>query len=236
MWNGKNKALTFSFDDGVSQDIRLIEILDKYGLKATFNVNSELLGLNGILNRNGVDVTHYKSKPEDIKEIYKNHEIAAHTKKHPTLTFVEDDNEVVKQVEEDRIALSKLVGYDVVGFAFPGGGINHNKRVEDIVRRNTGCKYARTTDSTESFDLPTDLFCLNPTVYFIDTDLMFDLGRQFIELKTDSPKLFYIWGHSYELDAWSFWERFEEFCAIISGKDDIFYGTNSEVILSLTKT
>jgi peptidoglycan/xylan/chitin deacetylase (PgdA/CDA1 family) len=39
MWNGKKKAITFSFDDGVLQDIRTIEILDKYGLKATFNLN-----------------------------------------------------------------------------------------------------------------------------------------------------------------------------------------------------
>ena len=35
MWNGKLKAVTFSFDDGVTQDIKLIEILNKYGLKAT---------------------------------------------------------------------------------------------------------------------------------------------------------------------------------------------------------
>ena len=33
MWQGKKKAVTFSFDDGVTQDIRLIEILNKYGLK-----------------------------------------------------------------------------------------------------------------------------------------------------------------------------------------------------------
>ena len=29
MWNGKKKAVTFSFDDGVTQDIRLVEILNK---------------------------------------------------------------------------------------------------------------------------------------------------------------------------------------------------------------
>ena len=42
MWNGKNKAITFSFDDGVTQDKRLVEMLDKYGLKATFNINRQL--------------------------------------------------------------------------------------------------------------------------------------------------------------------------------------------------
>lgn len=230
MWQGKMKALTFSFDDGVSQDIRLISILNKYGLKATFNVNSQLLGLNGCLNRNGVDVTHNKSRPEDIKAIYNGHEVAAHTLTHPTLTFVNDDFEVVRQVEEDRLALSSLVGYEVVGFAFPGGGVNHNSRVEDIVRLQTGCKYARTTDSTFSFDFPRDLFRLDPTVSFINTDLMFELGERFIDLQPEKAALFYIWGHSYELDAWDFWERFEEFCRMMGGRDDIFYGTNKEIL------
>ena len=45
MWNGKLKAITFSYDDAVTQDIRMIELMDKYGLKGTFNLNSEYLGL-----------------------------------------------------------------------------------------------------------------------------------------------------------------------------------------------
>lgn len=53
MWDGKKKAITFSFDDGVTQDIRMIEILNKYGLKCTFNLNSEFLGLDETLDRNG---------------------------------------------------------------------------------------------------------------------------------------------------------------------------------------
>lgn len=47
MFDGKRKALTFSYDDGVLQDERLIRIFNKYGLKATFNLNSELLGKPG---------------------------------------------------------------------------------------------------------------------------------------------------------------------------------------------
>ena len=42
MFNGKNKALTFSYDDGVYQDARLAEIFNRYGLKCTFNLNSAL--------------------------------------------------------------------------------------------------------------------------------------------------------------------------------------------------
>jgi hypothetical protein len=59
---------------------------------------------------------------------------------------------------------------------------------------------------------------------------MFALGERFLSLKSDKPQLFYIWGHSYEMDAdYISWERFEEFCQFVSGKDDVFYGTNKEV-------
>ena len=60
------KFLTFSYDDGVTQDIRLIELFNKYGMKATFNINSELLGLDGELVRDGVRITHIKNKKEDV--------------------------------------------------------------------------------------------------------------------------------------------------------------------------
>jgi signal transduction histidine kinase len=43
---GKMKAVTFSYDDGVGQDIRLVALLDKYGLKGTFNINTLMLGLS----------------------------------------------------------------------------------------------------------------------------------------------------------------------------------------------
>ena len=40
MWNGKKKAVTFSYDDGVTQDRRLVEMMNTYGVKGTFNLNS----------------------------------------------------------------------------------------------------------------------------------------------------------------------------------------------------
>ena len=56
MFCGKNKAITFSYDDGVTQDIRLIEIFNKYNLKATFNLNSELLGQSASIIRNNIHI------------------------------------------------------------------------------------------------------------------------------------------------------------------------------------
>ncbi|MBQ8495928.1 MAG: polysaccharide deacetylase family protein [Clostridia bacterium] len=229
MWNGKKKAITFSFDDGVTQDKSLIAILDRYGLKATFNINSGFFGTKNELIRNGVPVRHDKPTAKQAISIYRNHEIAAHTLTHPLLPKA-DDAEVIRQVEEDRRALSSVFGRECIGLAYPCGGRNHDSRVETLVREKTGCLYARTIDSTGNFDLPTDVYAWNPTVYYIDTDEMFRLGEKFLAMTPDTPQLFYIWGHAYELDAWNFWERFEDFCRMMSGKDDIFYGTNREVL------
>jgi len=66
MLNGKKKAITFSFDDGTMQDVRLFEILNKYGLKATFNINSGLLGVSGVLEGG---ILHNKVDASQVKEV-----------------------------------------------------------------------------------------------------------------------------------------------------------------------
>jgi len=228
----KRKAVTFSYDDGVTQDIRLIELLDQYGLKATFNLNSELLGKPGIMRRDGRRFSQYKIHPEDVKFVYEGHEVAVHTLTHPNLTTLEDA-EVIRQVEQDRQNLSALVGYEVVGMAYPCGGVNNDERVARLIREHTGIRYCRTITNTDRFDPQPDLYRFNPNVFHVrQFDRLMELGRRFVELETDKPQIFYIWGHAYEMDfAPDNWAKMEEFCRLISGKDDIFYGTNAEVLL-----
>ena len=227
----KKKAITFSYDDGVTQDIRLIELLNKYGLKCTFNLNSKLLSKSGMLIRENQRISHYKVYTEDVKHIYEGHEVAVHTLTHPNLTKC-DDEKIIHQVETDRLNLSELVGYEVVGMAYPCGGVNNDDRVADIIKKNTGVKYSRTIATTGSFDLQENLYRFNPTAYHLDFEKMMQLGREFVELKPKTPKTFYIWGHSYEMDYGAdYWVKLEEFFKLISNKDDIFYGTNKEVLL-----
>ena len=229
--NGVNKAITLSYDDGITQDIRFVELLGKYNLKCTFNVNSGLLGKNHILLWEGKRLSHYRVHPSDFKSIYDGHEIAAHTLTHQRLTTCEE-KEIIRQVERDRLNLSELVGYEVVGMAYPCGGVNNDDRVAKIIKENTGIKYARTITTNQSFDLQENLFRFNPTSYHLDFDEIMSLGEKFINLKTETPKIFYIWGHSYEMDLGAdYWVRLEEFFKLISGKEDIFYGTNKEILL-----
>ena len=60
------KAVTFSYDDGVTQDRDLIRLLNKYGMKGTFNINSGLLGQENYLIRDGVKVEHTRVKGNEI--------------------------------------------------------------------------------------------------------------------------------------------------------------------------
>lgn len=230
MFGNKNKAVTFSYDDGITQDRRLIQLFNRYGLKATFNLNSGLLGTAGALVRAERTVAHVKPRACEVRELYRGHEIAAHTLTHPLLTDL-DEEEIVRQVEQDRLALSELAGYEVVGMAYPCGGVNYDARVADIIRRRTGVRYCRTIECNGNFMPQKDLYCFHPTVWHGDWEALFELGEQFLREKTDVPQLLYVWGHSFEFDMDDTWERFEQFCALISGKDDIFYGTNREVLL-----
>lgn len=231
MWNGKMKAVTFSYDDGVHQDIRLVELFNKYGLKATFNINSGRL--NGVNNPwdLGYKVVDKPTVYEaEMPKLYEGHEVAVHTLTHPFLPDLPDED-IIREVDEDRKNLERIMGYEVKGMAYPCGGANNDDRVAGVIRDNTPIKYARTIVSNFSFDVQENLLRFNPTVEHNMFDKMDELADKFIALKPDKPQIFYIWGHSYELEKDNMWELLEKFLEKISGHDDIFYGTNSEVLL-----
>jgi peptidoglycan/xylan/chitin deacetylase (PgdA/CDA1 family) len=231
---GKTKAITFSYDDGTVQDIRLIELLNKYNLKCTFNLNSELLSTPNILIRDNKRINHYKIHKNDVKYVYEGHEIAVHTLTHPNLTKCEDD-EVIRQVELDRQNLSELAGYDVVGMAYPCGGDCYDDRVASLILNNTPIRYARTTDSHHTFAIPENFMKWHPTCDQRD-DKLFELAEEFIAAEPTEDMLFYVWGHSFELDKpICDWNRFERFCELISHRREITYMTNGEVYNYITK-
>lgn len=231
MFHGKMKAITFSYDDGVVQDRRLIELFNKYNLKGTFNLNSEFLGVPHRFERDGVKMCRNRVSPEEVKDLYAGHEVAVHTLTHPNLTTCSDE-EIIRQVEEDRKNLEKLVGYDVIGMAYPCGGVNNDDRVSKIIKENTKIKYSRTITSTMNFELQENLYAFNPTVHHMNKDGLMELAKEFVGLDAKEPKIFYVWGHAYEFDETDIgWDVMEEFCKIIANKDDIFYGTNREVLL-----
>lgn len=231
--SGKLKAVTFSYDDGTTQDIQLVELLNKYNLKCTFNLNSDKLGMQKILSRsNGQRFAFYRLNADDVKSLYDGHEIAAHTLTHARLPELEDA-EVIRQVEQDRLQLSELAGYEVIGMAYSCGGLNHDDRVVRLIQENTGIQYARTAKKIDSFDLQEDLLRFKPNLSHIsDMDRTTRLVQQFLEMETDKPQILYIYGHSFELDLEpDNWMKLDALFASLANRDDIFYGTNKEVLL-----
>lgn len=221
------KAVTFSYDDGVTQDRRLVEVFNRYGLKGTFNINSGLLGTENVLTYGGKSVQHNKISPDELASLYKGHEVAVHTLTHPMLPSLSEE-EIIRQVEGDRLKLSELCGYEVVGMAYPGGGVNFDLRVADIIAKSTGVKYARTSVPTFNFELQKDLYIFSPTVHHNDTEHCMKVIDEFLAMAPDKPQLLYIWGHSYEFDLFDNWDFLEEMCIKLAHCDDIFYGTNRE--------
>ncbi|MDF2589437.1 MAG: polysaccharide deacetylase [Anaerocolumna sp.] len=228
MFQGKMKAVTFSYDDGVEQDRRLVEIFNKYGMKCTFNLNSGIqTGTNGWINA-GVNIKRMNIK--GLKELYAGHEIASHSLTHPHLEEF-DEETIYNEIMEDKLNLERIFEKEVVGFAYPYGSYNTNVC---SVLRECGMGYARTVHSTFGFEIPNDLITLPATCHHNHLDLM-KLAKEFVELKADKPQVFYIWGHSYEFDVDNNWHVIEELCEYLSGRDDIFYGTNAEVLLNKYK-
>ena len=201
----------------------------KYDIKATFNINSGFLGNKHELVFDGKTVNHSEVDKDELNSIYQGHEIAVHTLTHKNLTTINED-EIIYQVETDRKNLEQITGNEIVGMAYPCGGINNNDFTAEVLKNKTKIKYSRTITSSYSFDIENNLYRFNPTLHQSDKRL-FEIAQKFINLNPEGLKIFYIWGHSYELDVNEGWKKIEDFLKFISGKEDIFYGTNKEILL-----
>ncbi len=223
---GLKKALTLSYDDGVEQDIRLMEILDKHGIRCTFNLNSGCWAAEGTVYAPGH--IHRRLSASQAQQVYANpnHEVANHCLTHASLTELSPAG-VVHEVMADRENHEKMFGGIIRGLAYPFG--THSDGVVDALR-NCGVAYARTVVSTGHFGIPENWLKLHPTCHHNNPRLM-QLCEQFC--KMDGPfgsQLFYLWGHSYEFEADDNWQVIEAFCEKIGGRDDIWYATNIEVV------
>ena len=220
---GKTKALILSFDDGMVADRRLVRLMNEYGLIGTFHLNSNKLGTKDYLTK------------EEIKVVYKGHEVSAHTANHPNLPDISRE-EVLYEVGEDRRELERLSGNLVRGMAYPFG--NYNDSVIELIH-SLGIEYARTVKDTYTFGIPNEFLKWHPTIhqfgkaYFTPDNPENDKKElagfyQVVNhfLKTDSLALLDVWGHSWENDgAGDRWTEMEKFFKMVSRNPEIYYTT-----------
>ncbi len=220
---GKLRALTFSYDDGVVQDKRLVEIFNKHGLKGTFNLNS------ACYNPGPQDPPYGRMTKESAIALLKDsgHEVAIHGLTHAWLTKLES-TEIIHEITEDRRQLEADFGRVVRGMAYAYGV--YNDTIINILDM-CGVAYARSVASTHSFGIPQNWLALQPTCHHKDPKLM-ELAEKFIAPVRNiwhAPMLFYVWGHSYEFDDQNNWNVIEKFAEYMGGREDIWYATNMEV-------
>ena len=227
---GKAKAVTFSYDDGVPQDQRLAALFDKYGMKATFNFNCEC-------NRK------FNFTKEQIKELFlsKGHEIAVHGAFHRANGNLRPI-EGIRDVLDCRLELEDKCDQIIRGMAYPDTGITQMGNFgnyEQIKNYLTelDIAYARTLGGdNNSFLVPQDFHAWMPTAHhdnpnimkYIDEFLNLDISPAAYHAKR-IPRLFYIWGHSYEFDRNDNWAHMEAICQKFAGNEELWFATNIEI-------
>ena len=223
--DGKSKVLTFSYDDCVIQDSRLIDIFNANKLKATFNINTGLYFPEDAQRQS----LRGRMKLSEAKRLYSGseHEVAVHGLTHLHLEKLQAP-QVLMEILEDRQNIESQYHTLARGMAYPYG--TYSEEVITALKK-CGICYARGGVSTREFEFPIEWLTIQPTCHHNDPKLM-ELAKHFVEDVTRGPSenwLFYVWGHSYEFDNDDNWDVIEQFADYVSKREDVWYATNIEI-------
>lgn len=234
------KYFAWSFDDGLQQDKKIIEILKEYGLGATFHLNSGLFGdktYEGRIGNLGMTempaakyeararhllpyVPHFRIPADELKQVYEGFEIASHTCHHVNLVRCTED-ERRAEIGGDVKALSELFGQTVTGFAYPYG-IGAKQSREAL--KAAGVKYARLATSEQNYRFPEDPLAMPLSCWHISPKT-FDRLDAFFNMDTgDEDAFFLLFAHGYEFDFGtkeSNWDKFRRICETVARHDDV---------------
>jgi peptidoglycan/xylan/chitin deacetylase (PgdA/CDA1 family) len=190
------------WDDGITDDIRLTDILRKHGATASFNLNISLHQKErpAVGSKFKDKEVRRLARPE-LTKVYDGFLVANHTATHPFLTRI-PPAQARQEIIDGRRELEQLFGYSVEGFAYPYG--DHNAAVEEMVRE-AGHLYARVCETTTSV-LPQE----NPMDFKASCHFLApDFWARFEAAQADGG-VFYFWGHSYEILTEDDWRAFDE--------------------------
>lgn len=220
---GLRKTVTLSYDDGCYDDLRLMELMDKYGLKGTFNVSSALYRPEGTPVEGGWP----RLTRSEALEGYKAHgvEVAVHGLAHRDFTRL-TGAELNYEIAADKANLEDEYGFVVRGAAYPYGSFNDE--AVDALRKN-GIKYCRTVWTRDDFAMPEDWLRLRSTCHHNHPKLM-EYANKFLDEKSDNPIMLYVWGHTPEFRNNNNWHVIEDFMKLMAEhKDELWFATNIDI-------
>jgi len=131
---GNLKEIALTFDDGPvpSTTPKILRVLDKEGIKATFFVVGKMV----------------EKYPSLLKEIWEEgHDVGNHTYSHPDLTKL-SKQDIQKELDKTRILIKKNTGKDTYLFRPPGGRYDNRVIVTTTL---TGYKMILWTNYPEDY-------------------------------------------------------------------------------------
>jgi peptidoglycan-N-acetylglucosamine deacetylase len=216
--------LTTSWDDGHALDLRVADLLDKYGYRGTFYIAQNY-------------VTPRLSD-SDLRELATRHEIGAHTLTHPKLSQI-PLAQAQAEIVGSKQWLEDVLGREVTAFCYPRG--DYNEAVKGLVR-GAGFHMARTVEAYR-IDAPADPFAMptsvqvypfprrpiqakNPLRKFEPLRKLlphvvalrlrpFALLRWervaigILERAIETNGVWHLWGHSWEVEQYGMWQHLE---------------------------
>lgn len=215
-----------SFDDGCALDVRVADLLERYGWKkeeAIFYIPSQWEEVN---KQHGDEPLSF----EQLKSLSKRFIIGSHTIVHPMLTRISSDA-ALYEIKLSRDRLERLLNIKVTDFCYPRGYANDD--IRDMVR--TYYKTARNT-LVGNLELAEDPVWESTTVHvagkrrkeYEGTSWLSE-GRRLLKEATerdiDTDTIYHLWGHSWELERYDAWDDFEIFLKEIQGvKNETIHG------------
>ena len=199
------------WDDGVVNDVRLTNLLRKYGAKATFNLNPGTMDPDKRIEPSWTvpgETTGWshrgfrggKLSLRDIPEVYAGFELASHCWRHENAGSIPDD-EWIKCAYDARKFLEDIVQRPCLGFAWPCGVFTDGTIAK---LREKGFAYGRTTKNTYDVTDCAEPLALASNCHFMAEDFWVRYN------KAKETGVFYFWGHSYEMFRYDeMWNHFE---------------------------
>jgi peptidoglycan/xylan/chitin deacetylase (PgdA/CDA1 family) len=239
--NSKEAWFTTSWDDGHPSDIRLAELLAKYGLPGTFYIPLEN-PKRPVMDRAA------------IRSLSTAFEIGAHTVHHAEVDCL-SDAEAETEITAPKEVIEDLTGKPCRMFCFPRG---RYKQSQVRFVRDAGFLAARTVELMSlAFPRMQEGVLMMPTTMHAyehsRADYLKNIGKRkaavnlmnylrskgrnwvetsewFMREAEQKKAVFHLWGHSWEIDKWGIWEQLEQVLRkMAERKASVRFADNSEV-------
>ena len=212
------KYFVFAVDDGTTYDQKVIDIFNRYNIRATFNINSGLQDFVWYKE----DLPVRRLDLYEYKDIYNNHEVASHSLTHPYLTSLSDE-EVYYEVKIDKDNIERIFNRKVTSFSFPFDYFD--ERTINIIK-GLGISHIILPEIDDSFRFPSDTFHIKVTSWNID-DALTKLDRF---IKDKDAEIFIYLSHSYDYEFDHSYDKLEKLCQLVISQSDIKTITIGEIV------